>query len=100
MNKVPVCIRPEYTMYLELFDNYLWFHIDVRKWSGEIKKKCTTDFAQVQQLVSVPLFALIEESNVKLLKFAITNHWEERGQRILNNGSKAFIYASKRNTGE
>ncbi|CAB4132822.1 hypothetical protein UFOVP249_44 [uncultured Caudovirales phage] len=100
MNKVPVCIRPEYTMYLELFDKYLWFHIDVHKWSSEIKKKCQADFAQIQQLVSVPLFALIEETNTKLLKFAISNKWEKRGQQLLNNGSNAFIYASKRNTGE
>jgi hypothetical protein len=87
-------------MYLELFDNYLWFHTDVHKWSSTIKKKFIADLDQLQKLVSVPLFALIEENNSKLLKFAQTVHWHEKAQRILNNGAKAFIYASMRNTGE
>jgi len=37
--KVPVVIRNDYTMFLELHDAALWFHTDVRKWTSEVKVK-------------------------------------------------------------
>jgi hypothetical protein len=44
--------------------------------------------------------ALIKEDNHKLTKFAKTFNWQSKGQIMLNDGSKGFIYASKRVTGE
>jgi len=44
--KVPVCIREDYIFYLELFDNLLWFHIDIKRWSAEVKKNCQKDFSK------------------------------------------------------
>jgi hypothetical protein len=87
-------------MYLELFDNYLWFHTDIFKWTKEVKKKYTEDLNKLEDLVSVPLMALITEDNHKLAKFAKVLNWQSKGQIMLNNGSKGFIYASKRIAGE
>ena len=99
-SKVPVCIRTEYVMYLEFFDNFLWFHVDIHKWTSDIKKKFLTDLFKLEDLVSVPLMALITEDNHKLAKFAKTFNWQQKGQIMLNDGSKGFIYASKRTQGE
>ena len=41
--KVPVVLRDDYTMYLELHEAALWFHTDVHKWSQEVKKDFIKD---------------------------------------------------------
>ena len=66
--KVPVVIRNDYTMFLELFEGMLWFHTDVHKWSQKIKKDFIKDLDTLHTLVSIPLLALID--NMKLAKFA------------------------------
>jgi hypothetical protein len=99
-SKVPVVIRDDYVMYLEFFDNYLWFHTDILKWTADVKKRYKEDLSKLEDLVSVPLMALIKEDNHKLTKFAKTFNWQSKGQIMLNDGSKGFIYASVRNTGE
>jgi hypothetical protein len=58
--KVPVVLRDDYTMYLELHDAALWFHTDVHKWSQEVKKKYLEDLNLLQYLTNVPLLALVE----------------------------------------
>lgn len=70
--KVPVVIREDYTMLLELHADLIWFHTDVRKWTPAIKTKYLEDLNLLQHLVSVPLVALIEETNTKLVKFSKT----------------------------
>jgi hypothetical protein len=99
MNKLPVCIRPEYTVFYELFDNKIWIHVDIRTWSATVKKKCIQDITKLQELITVPILALIPTNNVKLIRFAKGFNWTEQGQLMLKDGSKAFIYAS-RTTGE
>ena len=73
--KVPVVLRDDYTMYLELHDAALWFHTDVHKWSQEIKKKYLEDLNLLQYLTNVPLLALVEEENTKLAKFGRLTGW-------------------------
>lgn len=68
--KTPVVFRDDYTMYLEFFDNLLWFHTDVYKWTPKIKTKYLEDLQLLQHLTKVPLVALIEDTNTKLAKFA------------------------------
>lgn len=68
--KVPVVIREDYTMLLELHNNLIWFHTDVRKWTPSVKTKYLEDLNLLQHLVSVPLVALIEQTNTKLEKFS------------------------------
>ena len=68
--KVPVVLREDYTMYLELHDAALWFHTDVHKWSQEIKKKYLEDLNLLQDLTNCPFVAMINQRNKKLSKFA------------------------------
>lgn len=70
--KIPVVNKPDYTMYLELFDDKLWFHTDVRKWSPKVKKQYMTNLDVLQYLSNCYFYALIEDSNTKLQKFAKT----------------------------
>lgn len=95
-SKVPVVLRDEYTMYLELFDNLLWFHTDVHKWTVEVKKRFESDLKDLERLVGIALVALIRDDDVRLKKFAKKVKWQEKGQIMLLDGSVAFIYASSR----
>jgi hypothetical protein len=68
--KVPVVLKPEYTMYLEDFNRMLWFHTDVYNWNKSIKSKFIKDLDVLQSLVTIPLAALVDDSNKKLIKFS------------------------------
>lgn len=85
MIKVPVVNKDDYTMYLELCQGMLWFHTDVHKWSKEIKKKYLKDLDLLQDLVNVPLVALVEEDNTKLAKFGETTGWYKLDKLLINN---------------
>ena len=87
-------------MYLEWFDNYLWFHTDIVKWTGKIKQKFIEDLNTLQSLLPLPLVALVKEDNPKLAKFGTSIGWIKGNQIMLNDGSKGFIYAFKRTAGE
>lgn len=67
--KVPVVIREDYTMLLELHNNLIWFHTDIRKWTPAVKTKYLEDLNLLQHLVSVPLVAFASDENTKLVKF-------------------------------
>ena len=90
--KTPVVIRKDYVMYLEYFDNLLWFHTDVFKWTSKVKKRFLDDMKTVVGLIEMPLFSLIEANNKKLMKFAELIGMKEEQELIANNGEKAFIY--------
>lgn len=68
--KVPVVLKPEYTMYLEDFNRMLWFHTDVYSWNKSIKSKFIKDLDVLQSLVTIPLAALVDNDNKKLNKFS------------------------------
>jgi hypothetical protein len=89
--KVPVVLRDDYTMYLELHDAALWFHTDVHRWSQEIKKKYLEDLDLLQYLTNVPLLALVEEENTKLAKFGRLTGWNIF-KPIEANGKKYTIF--------
>lgn len=90
--KVPVVIRREYTMALEYAEDLIWFHVDVHRWSKEIKKKYLEDLDLLQYLVGVPLTALVEEDNTKLSKFGKVTGWEIINRLTLNNGKVGLVY--------
>ena len=93
MVKVPVVIREDYTMLLELFDNMLWFHTDVRKWTPAVKTKYLEDLNLLQHLVSVPLVAMVEEGNTKLAKFGKTIGFEFKQDFISQDKQMYHIYS-------
>ena len=98
--KVPVCVRGEYIMYFEYWDDKIWFHTDVFKWTSEIKRRYMKDMNQLFALVGCQVAALIRAEDTKLKRFAESIGFTEKCQIVLVDGSKAYIYVSKRNKGE
>jgi len=91
-SKVPVVQRPEYIMSLEYYEGMHWFHSDVYKWSSNIKTKYLEDLNLLQYLVAVPIVALVEEDNYKLMKFGELTGWEVINRLTLNNGKVGLVY--------
>jgi hypothetical protein len=91
MVKVPVVNRRDYTMYLELYSNMLWFHTDVFKWTPEVKKEYLKDLDVLQNLVTVPLVALVEETDKKLAKFGESTGCTNFNKLTLND-TKYDVY--------
>lgn len=99
-NKVPVVVRKDYVIYLELFNKDLWFHTDIYKWTPQVKRNFTKDGTALLELVGVQVNALVTEDNKKLEKFIKTFNWFYKCQVGLKDGSRANVYASKKHKGE
>lgn len=91
--KIPVCIKPEYVIYLEWFDNHIWIHTDVFNWNKKVKKNFLKDVETVQSLLPLPLVALVKEEDYKLYKFANLVGFKPTMKINLNDGSKATIFS-------
>ena len=91
--KVPVVIREDYTMLLELHDNFIWFHTDVRKWTPVVKKEYLVDLHSLQSLGNKYLVALIHKANAKLKKFAISIGFKFEKPLIGKDGQMYHIYS-------
>jgi hypothetical protein len=101
VNKVPVVIRKDYVIYLELFHDNLWFHTDIHRWTPQVKRDFSKSVDDLLELVGVDVVALIREDNPKLEKFAKTFQWTNKGQINLIDGTQANVYTSrKRSKGE
>jgi len=90
--KVPVVLREDYTMSLELFESMLWFHSDVYRWTPVVKQKYLEDLNLLQHLVNIPLVALVAETNTKLAKFGEVTGWKKFDKAVFNN-MKYDIYS-------
>lgn len=90
--KTPVVLRTNYVMYLELYNNLLWFHTDIFKWTVKVKQEFIKDLKTLQSLMSLPLIALVTEDDKKLAKFGTTLGWIKGNKVMLNNGASAHIY--------
>lgn len=97
--KTPVILRDDYTAYLELYKNQLWFHVDVRRWSPQVKRQCSEDITKLLDLVNRPLLALIVEDNIKLMKFAKAFKWKQMTTLPTKDGRTAFVYVSPNKLG-
>lgn len=93
MSKVPVVIREHYTMLLELHDNLIWFHTDVRKWTAEIKVKYLEDLNLLQHLVAVPIVAMVHQDNKKLAKFGKSIGFEIQQEFVSQDKQMYHIYS-------
>jgi len=80
-------------MLLELHADLIWFHTDVRKWTPTVKAKYLEDLNLLQHLVSVPLVAMIEETNTKLAKFSKTIGFEFKQDFIGQDKQMYHIYS-------
>jgi len=93
MIKVPVVNRPDYRMYLELHDGFLWFHTDVFKWTPAVKIKYLGDLHLLQYLVDVPIVALVPEKDTKLAKFGRSIGFEYKQPYLGQDNQMYFIYS-------
>lgn len=93
MIKVPVVNRKDYTMYLELYSNMLWFHTDVFKWTPEVKKEYLKDLDILQNLVTVPLAAMLDKEDNKLVKFAETIGFKQVQPFVGQDNRMYLIYS-------
>lgn len=91
--KVPVVIRDNYIMYLELYQNFLWFHTDVFKWTSDIKKQYLDNLNTLQQLCNTKLLALLEITDKKLEKFAQSIGFEFEKSFLGGDGQMYHIYS-------
>lgn len=91
--KIPVLERPEYTMYLETYKKYNWFHTDVHKWTAEIKKQYLQDLDKLQEELSDLIVALIREDNLKLAKFAESIGFVNETSILGLDNMKHYIYS-------
>ena len=91
--KTPVVVRKQYVMYLEFFNDYLWFHTDIHKWTSKIKREFIEDLKTLQSLLPIPIIALVKDNDTKLAKFGTTLGWTKGNTIMLNNGSTAHIYS-------
>ncbi len=80
-------------MLLELHENLIWFHTDVRKWTPEVKVKYLEDLNLLQHLVSVPLVAFASEDNKKLVKFGKSIGFEFKEDFIGQDKQMYHIYS-------
>jgi hypothetical protein len=90
--KVPVVNREEYIIYLEYFNQLYWLHTDVFKWTTKIKKKYLKELDILQELLNNNLYALVEEENTKLGKFAETIGFTYLRDLLGNDGNLYRIY--------
>jgi len=94
-SKVPVINRDDYTVSLELFENRLWFHTDIKRWTAETKKRYQADLKSLESLVGFPMFALIRQDDEKLKKFAMSFDWHRKAEVMCLDGSRACIYSNQ-----
>jgi len=85
-------MKDNYIMYFEFFNNLMWFHTDVFKWSAKVKREFLKDLQIVRGLINIPLLAFIEEENVKLNRFAKTIGMEKMQEVVSKDGAVAYIY--------
>lgn len=90
--KTPVVLRDNYIMYLELYDDLLWFHTDVKTWSINIKKNFKSDLYKLLDLVGMPLVAFVNKDNQKLAKFGEVLGWKKKETVMKDGQVTGYIY--------
>jgi hypothetical protein len=85
-------MKDNYIIYFEFFNNLMWFHTDVFKWSARVKRKYLKDLQIVRSLINIPLLAFVERENVKLNKFVKSIGMEQMQEVVSKDGAIAYIY--------
>jgi hypothetical protein len=86
--KTPVCVRKEYTIYIELVEmTYLFVHSDVHKWDRSVKPCYIRDMSTLASLSDIALLVYVDKANSKLKKFTELN-----GCTLVEERDTAYIY--------
>jgi hypothetical protein len=67
--KTPVIQSKDYTVYVEIVQGLIFIHMDVHRWTKEVKKQFTTDWLQWASEQNKPLYAMPFIDNLKMDKW-------------------------------
>lgn len=85
--KAPVCIRRDYVIFLELFNDYLFIHSEVFNWNKKVKDNYNKDLDCLVSLNDVALLVYVPKDDLKLKKFVEIN-----GCTLVEDRDSAYIY--------
>jgi hypothetical protein len=88
--KTPVVLRDDFVIYIEWFNNLVFLHTDVYRWTPEIKKNFIRELNILQSLLNLPLYGLVD--NDKLGKFGQSIGFTYGEDVIGNDGNSYQIY--------
>lgn len=63
--KVPVVIRPQYTIWLEAFDGQTFVHCDVREWGAKVARHMSLDMDRLREMQGRDMYAINEPTGCK-----------------------------------
>ena len=89
--KIPIVLSEHYIIYIEWFNNLVFIHTDVFKWTAEIKKHYIRDLNQLQSLLNLPMYGLVD--NDKLGKFGESIGFKFVKTVIGDDGNTYQIYS-------
>lgn len=93
--KVPVCRRPEYTIFYELFDGLNFVHCDVFRWSKSVARQMRFDMNTLQKLLGSDVYAVNEPHGCeKHQRFMKLMGFKYHGKLAASAGG--FLYVFKR----
>ena len=65
--KTPVACQPDYTIYYEYWEQKIWTHADVYKWTPRVAKEFAQVHGMLNMIAGQPFYCLVD--NPKLAKF-------------------------------
>jgi hypothetical protein len=89
--KVPVVVRPDYTMYLESWEGLSWFHTDVHSWTPNVYREYVYHLDLLQWLLDDHLYAVVD-NDPKLAKFGSKIGFEFLETKPAKDGRDVDIY--------
>lgn len=81
-----------FTLYLEPYQGSFFYHCDVRKWNKEVKKQYLNSLDKLVSLLPSPLYALIDQEDKKLIKFAKLSKMKQHQEIVGLDDKPYFIF--------
>jgi hypothetical protein len=72
IERIPVIIKPEYTVSFERYQGLTFIHCDVRKWNKTSRGNLLSDFGLLRAIHTEPIFAFHDIGDGKHKKFLET----------------------------
>jgi hypothetical protein len=97
--KHPVLVKKDYTVYFEYVDDFIAVHCDVHRWNKEVKQNLARDSFYLFAIQEKLIFAFINKSNIKLIKFSKLNGFNlyQNEEVSTDDGNKIMFIWGKYN---
>ena len=89
-----VLSNDNYEMFIEMHEGCWFFHVDVYKWTPEVKKSYLEDIEKVHQVFQ-PLFAIPEDTGDKMEKFGKVTGFKVIGHHTCVDGVERKVFQYK-----